>query len=269
MAVKSKGRLSKKKRKKQELRSDRFIAAIIAVIIIAGIISALVASNSDKSADVSLYDFGKSVAQGIDVSEHNGEIDWDAVADEFDFAFIRAGYRGYGNGEIVEDKYFEQNIKAAIDSGIPVGVYFYSQAVSKHEAKQEADFLLDRVKGYDISLPLVIDFEYPTDEFGSRTGRLSDAGLSADDNTDIINAFCRRVTRKGYAGCVYASSSVLRYDLNLGDIDENTVIWAADYNDSVTHGVEYDIWQYSKTGSVSGVSSKFTDLNYWYSSRKG
>lgn len=265
MAVKSRKKSKRKTSNIIELRSGRLIAAIIIVMIAAVVISSLVIANTQRRTPQTVYDFGKPVAQGIDVSEHNGKIDWDTVSENFDFAFIRVGYRGYGNGEICEDEFASQNLKAAQKAGIPTGVYFYSQAVSQEEARDEADFVLDIVKHYDIELPIIMDFEYPTDEEGNRTGRLSDANLSKKESTRIINAFCDRVEEKGYMSGLYASSGVMYHELNTDDLGDDTVIWTADYNDDVTYEIEYNIWQYSRTGETDGVSSKYVDLNYWYS----
>lgn len=264
MAVKN-----KKKSKKfiiiEKPKSGKVLAAVAAVLIIALVVSVLVIANGPGSAKGSAqYDFGKKVADGIDVSEHNKKVDWEKVAKNKDFAFIRVGYRGYGNGKIVEDKYAKENLKGANDAGIPVGVYFYTQAITPKEAKEEAKFVIDMIKHYDISLPIVIDFEYPDDETGMRVGRLCDANLNSEEKTDIINAFCSYVENKGYAGGVYASSSVLNLDINTKKLSKDTLVWLADYNKKVTYNVDYTIWQYSKTGSVDGVESEFVDLNYWY-----
>lgn len=265
MAVKSKSKGKRKSKKRPELKSKTLITAISAVMAIAVIISCTVIAHNHKRVPQAVYDFGKSVAQGIDVSEHNGEIDWDIVADNFDFAFIRVGYRGYGSGEICEDKYAVENLKAAQKAGIPIGVYFYTQAVSVKEAEEEAEFVLDQIKHYDLDLPVVIDFEYPADEEGNNTGRLTDAKLSPAENTEIINAFCTRVEKKGYISGLYASSAIMYYNLQMDRLHENTVVWAADYNDSIAFDIDYNIWQYSKTGQTDGIGSKYVDLNYWYS----
>lgn len=250
---------------KIELKPDRLIFGIVFALVAAIIISSVAISNTHRKESQTIYDFGKKIAQGIDVSEHNGELDWQMLAQKFDFAFIRVGYRGYGNGDICEDKYAKDNLKAAQKAGIPFGVYFYTQAVSEKEAKAEADFVLSMIKHYDLALPVVIDFEYPADENGIHTGRLADKNLGAKDNTKIIKAFCDRVEDKGYISGLYASSSVLKNSIHLKDINDSTIIWAADYNDKVTYDIDYTIWQYSKTGQTEGNGSKYIDLNYWYS----
>ncbi len=257
------GRYMAKTKKKLRIDIKIIIAAVAAIALISSII-AISSANSRSRHNENLYSFGKAVADGIDVSEHNGKIDWNKVKDEKDFAFIRVGYRGYGSGDIFEDKYARDNLKGANEAGIPAGVYFYSQAISEKEAEKEADFVHNIIKKYDIDLPVIIDFEYPIDSDGNATGRLTEAQLDKDTNTDIINAFLTRIEKKGYCSGVYASSSVFAHRINTNNLNESSILWVADYNSKVTFDVDYTVWQYSETGSCDGVSSKYVDLNYWY-----
>ena len=104
---------------------------------------------------------GKQAAIGIDVSAYQGEIDWQQVADSgVEFAMIRLGYRGYSQGVIMPDKNFEQNLRGALDAGLEVGVYFFSQAVSVWEAEEEAQYVLDAIQGYDVTYPVAFDWEF-------------------------------------------------------------------------------------------------------------
>ena len=238
--------------------------AVIGIIILAVIISVIAVAASKGSRPDGLYQFNQSVANGIDVSEHNGEIDWEKVKETQDFAFIRVGYRGYGNGEIYEDKYAADNLKNANKAKIPVGVYFYTQAVTAKEAEDEADFVYDIIKKYNIDLPVMIDFEYPIDSDGNAVGRLVESDNDLNKNAEIINSFVEKLEKKGYTASVYASSSVLHNKISMKKLKKSAVAWVADYNDKVTYDVDYTIWQYSETGSVDGVSSKYVDLNYWY-----
>lgn len=238
--------------------------AVIGIIILAVIISIIAVAASKGSRPDGLYQFNQSVANGIDVSEHNGEIDWEKVKETQDFAFIRVGYRGYGNGEIYEDKYAADNLKNANKAKIPVGVYFYTQAVTAEEAEDEADFVYDIIKKYNIDLPVMIDFEYPIDSDGNAVGRLVESDNDLNKNAEIINSFVEKLEKKGYTAGVYASSSVLHNKISMKKLKKSAVAWVADYNDKVTYDVDYTIWQYSETGSVDGVSSKYVDLNYWY-----
>ena len=238
--------------------------AVIGIIILAVIISVIAVAASKGSRPDGLYQFNQSVANGIDVSEHNGAIDWEKVKETQDFAFIRVGYRGYGNGEIYEDKYAADNLKNANKAKIPVGVYFYTQAVTAEEAEDEADFVYDIIKKYNIDLPVMIDFEYPIDSDGNAVGRLVESDNDLNKNAEIINSFVEKLEKKGYTAGVYASSSVLHNKISMKKLKKSAVAWVADYNDKVTYDVDYTIWQYSETGSVDGVSSKYVDLNYWY-----
>ena len=239
------------------------IIAIVIAVAVSLICSVVIISNNRREP-MNVYDFGKKVAQGIDVSEHNGKIDWKKVASSQDFAFIRVGYRGYGNGELVKDKKCDDNLKGASDAKIPFGVYFYTQATDTKEAEREADFVYDIVKKYDVKLPIIIDFEHPVDRDGNAVGRLYNANNTPQKNAKIINAFCSRLEKKGYITGVYASSYMLDNYISTNKLGDNTVIWVADYNKSVTYSGRYDIWQYSEKGKCDGVSSKYTDLNYWH-----
>ena len=102
-----------------------------------------------------------TIINGIDVSKWNGTIDWAKVkADGIEFAFIRVGNRGVFDGKLYEDPTYKYNLKEAIAAGVKVGVYVYSQAITQKEAIEEADFALSRIKKYNITMPVVFDFEY-------------------------------------------------------------------------------------------------------------
>ena len=116
---------------------------------------------------------GETLRKGIDVSQWQGIIDWSAVkAGGIDFAFIRVGYRGRTEGKLSEDNWVYENLKGAIDNGIQVGVYIYSQATTAAEAKEEAQYVLTRIKNYAVTLPVVIDYEYAEYKDDSGTWRL-------------------------------------------------------------------------------------------------
>ena len=131
------------------------------------------------------------------------------------------------------------------------------------EAKEEAEFLIKTIKDYNVTLPVVIDYEYPMVN-GKHTGRLFNAGLTVKERTEVINAFCDKVRSAGYTPGIYASSWIYNSRLDMKSIPDDVFIWVADYNESVTYGGYYDIWQYSETGSCDGVSSKNVDTNYFY-----
>lgn len=263
-----------KKRKKRTgaMRSRKYVSVknskpftgtfiLLLVVVIVAVSCFFTLRSRDDSK---FFDTNAKVVQGVDVSEHNQNIDWDKLKDETDFAIIRVGYRSYGKGEIFEDKTAKQNLKSAKKAGVPVGVYFYSQAVTVEEAEEEADFVIKTIKHMKVELPVFIDYEYAYGSDGQITGRLAEAGLSAQEATDILNAFCARITSADYEAGVYASTYFYNEKLLPSRLHKDTVKWVADYNESITYTGDYDIWQYSKTGSLSGNGSKYIDLNYWY-----
>lgn len=197
---------------------------------------------------------GKSKAlKGIDVSEFQGNIDWKRVkADGVRYAFIRVGYRGYGTGKLNVDKTAAQNLKGATAAGIPVGVYVYSQAVTKAEAVEEANLALEMIEGYDLQYPVVIDLE----DAGSSSARTYN--MSKQTATDVAVAFCERVKKAGYRPMVYANSQwfVNRLDMERLPYDK----WLAQYYRHPFFPYKFYIWQYTGKGRVDGISGN-VDMN--------
>lgn len=201
---------------------------------------------------------GYTIKQGIDVSKWNKSINWSSVKKAgIEFAFVRTSYRGTETGKLVTDETAATNMKGAAAAGVKVGAYIFSQAITKAEAVQEADYLLQTVKGYNITMPLVFDFEYYVG------GRLSKAKLNARAQTDICLAFCDRIKAAGYTPLVYANYSMLSNDLYASEITAKYPVWLARYNSTASYGGAYDFWQYTSEGSVSGISGD-VDMNYWY-----
>ncbi len=208
---------------------------------------------------------GLDVIDGIDVSMYQAystAIDWSKVkAAGVSYAIIRCGYRGWGNGKIVADSYFTQNIEGALAAGLQVGVYFYTQAITATEARQEADFCINSVKGYNITLPIYIDIEY-----ADANGRLDSANLSKASKTNICKAFANRIQSKGYTGGVYANKSWLETEINGKTLAQKYAIWLAHYATSTTYANEFSMWQYSSKGSVNGIKGS-VDINKYYLSK--
>ncbi len=203
------------------------------------------------------------VRLGVDVSKYQGEIDWaKAKANGIEFAFIRVGYRGSGTGELKEDPCFRQNIEGALTNGIPVGVYIFSQAITESEAVEEAYYVLERIAGYSIGLPVVIDYEFA----GQGDGRLYNADLSREEMTSICRAFCETIESAGYNGMVYANRSLLRDNMYADELAKDYYIWMAHYTSATDYTGKYDFWQYTSKGDgyKYGMSDKYVDLNYWY-----
>lgn len=204
------------------------------------------------------------VIDGIDVSEHQDkEIKWEKVKTSgADFVFIRAGYRTADKGELKTDAKFEEHIQGAEKAGLMVGAYIYSQALDSKEAAEEADYLLELVKDYDITMPLVIDYELYDG------GRLSDkikAGEMpvASSYHDVVQAFCSRVEEAGYESAVYANLDMLTNYMDASLLDDSENIWLARYNSTADLDVGYRFWQCSDSARVGGYDGK-VDHDFWY-----
>ena len=206
--------------------------------------------------------YNKSIA--IDVSKWNGEIDWAKVkAQGVNYAFIRVGYRGYSSsGTIVLDSSFKENIENAIANDVKVGVYFFTQAISKAEAVKEAEFVISQIKSYDIKLPVVIDIEDSMVAQGD-TSRVDDAKLTRQQFTDICKGFCDTVEAAGYVPMIYANANWLNTILYTDQLENNYSIWLANYVNKTTYTGQYDYWQYSCEGVMTGVEED-VDLNIVY-----
>ena len=195
------------------------------------------------------YDDGVTVSRcGIDVSEHQGVIDWAAVAaDGIDFAMIRCGYRGYGKGTLNEDPYFRKNIAGAIANGLDVGVYFFSQALTKEEAQEEADYCLSLIRGYELTYPVAFDWEI-LNYSGSRTRY-----YAKKDVADFVEAFNERIAAAGYRPIAYYNPSLAYLRMDLSKVQKYDG-WLARYNvDVPDYKYDYQMWQYGSSGSVAGI----------------
>ena len=194
---------------------------------------------------------------GIDVSSHQKSIDWSAVKNSgVKFAIIQVGYRGYETGALMDDAYFEENIQGAIENGIDVGVYFFSQAVSAEEARAEADFVLERVKKYKLQLPIVFDLE----EVSNATDRVENT--TSEERTQAAVTFMNHIKNAGYQAMVYSSSQLFEtvFDINyLHDYD----FWVADYSSVPNFSYHFSIWQYTDAGTVDGISTN-VDMNIMF-----
>ena len=191
---------------------------------------------------------------GIDVSEHQGDIDWAKVkASGVDFAIIRVGFRQYGGGKIELDKKYVENIEGALDAGIKVGAYFFSQAVNTDEAIEEADAVIDALAPYDISYPVVFDWEIIYGE-DARTD-----SVGVDTLADCCVSFCERVRSAGYKPMIYSNKSTSMMKLDLPRIKDYD-FWLAEYNNEPTYYYHFDIWQYASDGYIPGINGD-VDLN--------
>lgn len=194
---------------------------------------------------------------GVDVSSHQGEIDWEKVRGAgVEFAMIRAGFRGYSEGKLYEDEYFRRNMEGALAAGLDVGVYFFSQAVTAAEAVEEAGFLMGLVKGYALTYPVVFDWERQSAE-SSRTKDTDGRVI-----TGCAAAFCSAVEAAGYLPMVYFSPNKAYNELELAQLLD-WPFWLAHYTEDwapTSFRYHFSIWQYTSKGAVDGVEGD-VDLN--------
>lgn len=207
---------------------------------------------------------GYKIQKGIDVSQWNDHINWKKVkASGVTFAFIRVGGRYYGSGNFYVDDLYRENLKGAIAAGLDVGVYFYSQATNAAEARAEAAYTMNLISGFNINLPIVIDYEYAWEKETGHTGRLYNAHLSKSAATTVINSFCAAVEARGYVGMLYANKSVIDGDMKINSINSKYPIWNAQYNDTDELTARHSYWQYTRKGTVPGINHD-TDMNFRY-----
>ncbi|HJD47732.1 MAG TPA: glycoside hydrolase family 25 protein [Candidatus Mediterraneibacter norfolkensis] len=202
---------------------------------------------------------GITSKMGIDVSEFQGDdIDWKQVKDSgIEFVIVRIGYRAYGEtGELVQDAMFEQNIEGALDAGLEVGVYFFSQAITPGEAVEEAEFVLDLIRPYNITGPVV----YDTEEIKGDTARTDDN--TRQEFTNYCKVFCDTVEHAGYDSMIYANMKWMAFTLDMEELTDYD-FWYADYHEFPQNPYDYTIWQYSETGAVPGINAN-VDLNIWF-----
>ncbi len=202
---------------------------------------------------------GRKALTGIDVSVYQGDIDWEAVAQSgVEFAIIRLGYRGYSQGAIQLDRNFEQNMRGALEAGLDVGVYFFSQATTVLEAEEEADFVLENLRGYPITFPVVFDWEFVTAD-QARTHEMEGEAL-----TDCALAFCELVATAGYTPMVYFNQDIGYFYYQLDELDQYP-FWLAEYDSKPDFFYDFEIWQYTHTGTVPGIQGS-VDLNLAFES---
>ncbi len=218
---------------------------------------------------------GMNIYNGVDVSYYNTSMDWvKAKAAGIDFAIIRVGYRGYGStGKLCADSKFEEHITGAIAAGIKVGIYYFTEAISEAEAIEEANYAIAQANKYDVTMPIVIDWEYPpvntaaADKYAG--GRMYDAHQTKEQTTANVKAFCDTVITAGYTPMIYANRSDLLTKMDGMTLGESYPVWYARYNTqasttSLPYEGKYVMWQYSSDGVIDGSSKGRDDVNFWY-----
>lgn len=221
-------------------------------------------THDDAFDDMNVY-------HGVDVSYYNGTIDWTkAKKSGVQYAIIRVGYRGYGAaGTLCTDTQFLNNIKGAQKAGVKIGVYYFTEAINEKEAIEEAEYCINKISDYDVTLPVAIDYEFPTSG-GKPVGRMYNAKLSKKAATKNVTAFCKTIKNAGYTPMVYANKSDLATLIDGAALSKNYKIWLANYTTNTTYSGKYEFWQYTSSGKVNGITgnSGRVDCNFWYTKTK-
>lgn len=215
------------------------------------------AEDADGTENMELQFDNGSAKLGIDVSKWNQEINWEAVRNAgIEFAIIRCGYRGASTGALVIDPRYKENIEGAIAAGIPVGVYFFTQARDEVEAVEEASMVIRLIEDYDVDYPVFLDSE-------SAGGKGRADGMDSDERTKAHKAFLETIQAAGYETGVYASRNWLQDRIDMTQLSDYR-IWLAEYAQAPTYDdYYYHMWQYTSKGSVDGISTN-VDLNLCY-----
>lgn len=199
----------------------------------------------------------RSSVIAVDVSSYQPALDWNSLkAAGVEVAMIRVGYRGYGNGALVTDAMFDTHIRGALNAGLRVGVYFYTQAVNYEEGAEEARYVLDIISRYDVTCPVTIDTEYLPDE----SARAYD--LDVDTRTDAVVGFCETVKEAGYTPMVYSNRNWFVQNLDMSRLG-GYKIWVAHYTNEPDFPYMYTGWQYTDQGALDGAANAI-DLNVWF-----
>lgn len=195
--------------------------------------------------DFSEKDNSYEIRLGVDISHHDGKVDWKKLKKEgFDFVILRCGFRGYQSGTLNADRNFHKNIKDAVAAGFDVGIYIFSQADSETEAIEEAEFVLEQINGYKISLPVFYDPEIIRDD------EARSDNISGEQFTKNAAAFCDLIEKSGYQAGVYSNMLWQAYEFDMQVISKY-VLWYADYEEQPQSPYRFEFWQYAeKSGEI-------------------
>lgn len=196
-------------------------------------------------------------SRGVDVSEYQGDIDWQAVYDSgVRFALLRAGGRYYGSGELYIDDKFTENLEGARSAGLQVGAYFFSQAISAEEAREEARYVLELIGDRELDLPVFFDWERVEDP-DARTNALDNETL-----TECAVTFCEEIKTAGFEPGVYVYNDTGYYGYDLSRL-QDYMLWCVSVGSYPYFYYAHTVWQYSFRGAVPGINVE-CDLNMMF-----
>lgn len=210
--------------------------------------------TNEETGEITLT--GGDAVKGIDVSVWQGRIDWDQVKESgVEFVMIRVGGRGLSEGLIYNDDNAQEYYEGATAAGLKVGAYFFSQSVTVEEAVEEAEFVLNAVKSWDVQMPLVYDWEYMGEDV--RTADTDSRTL-----TDMAKAFCDTIEAAGYEPMIYFGRSQSMEMMNLEELTDYR-FWLAMYSTIMDYPYKINMWQYTDQGTVPGIEGN-VDLNLMF-----
>lgn len=213
----------------------------------------LIVSSIPQNAPVYSHPDAKDYFTGIDLSQWNGDVNWQEVKNsgKVQFAIIRTSF-GWSKWDKFTDKQLKNNINGAKSVGIPIGAYHYSYATNTQQAIWEADFFIERLKWTKWEYPVFIDFEDP-----------SQLKLNNRERTDIIKTFLNRVERARYYAGFYTCLNWTKYNLEINELTPRYQLWVAQWNKQCDCQNPYSIWQYTNAGNISGINGR-VDLDICY-----
>ena len=196
--------------------------------------------------------------KGIDVSKFQGEINWEKVkADGMEYAIIRLGYRGYESGKMVVDDKYQENIEGSLEAGLDTGVYFFTEALTEKEAKEEADFVIENLGDYKINMPVVLDVEESASKDKTRT-----KDLTQEQRTKNVIAFCERIKEAGFDVMIYGNLKSFMIMMDFEQLEEYDK-WFAYYKYPFHFPYKIKMWQYTSTEQVDGIKGD-VDVNLMF-----
>lgn len=251
-----------KQKRKRRLDLERLVLLVMVPILF--VMSIMLYICRPKELDLRLFvekgqfvvydDENYESIQGIDVSSHQGNIDYQKVKEEgIGFVMVRVGYRQAVNGDLQEDTKAKENIQGAIAAGLDVGLYIYSQACTMQEVQEETDLILSFAKDYDITYPIVYDMEL----FEHEQARIN--ALSNQQKTTFAKTFLEAVEKAGYQPMIYANTTWLNEHIDYEKLSKYP-LWYANYDTHQRLRADFWMWQYSQTGTLSGINGN-VDLN--------
>ncbi len=213
---------------------------------------------TNENGSVTYADPRYTLRKGVDVSTFQGDIDWEKVkADGYDFAFVRVAFRGYGSaGNLKADANYAQNLRGARAAGLDVGAYVFSQAVNEQEAIEEAEFALELLEGFELTLPVVFDPELIRDD-EARTDNVTGAQFTRN-----ALAFCQKIEEAGYDSMIYSNMIWEAFYFDLKALSDYP-IWYADYEPIPQTPYPFTFWQCACTGKVDGIQGN-ADIDVWF-----